>query len=123
MQIDLALEHLALGNVPAERVSLLDMEQDEDSSRRYKRNAERFAKKEANVNNLMIRLEELSEAMRQFHFSMDEIRASTAGAVGSESTAANPSNLTEPPAGITSSGSKKPSQRTPSVALPAGRPR
>ncbi|KAJ3147647.1 hypothetical protein HDU89_005265 [Geranomyces variabilis] len=119
------------------------MEQDEDSSRRYKRNAERFAKKEANVNNLMIRvsvtffagaaetvqlsltvfalefsqLEELSEAMRQFHFSMDEIRASTAGAVGSESTAANPSNLTEPPAGITG---KKPSQRTPSVA---GRPR
>ncbi|TPX55252.1 hypothetical protein PhCBS80983_g05473 [Powellomyces hirtus] len=63
MQIDLAMEHLALGSVPAERVSLLDMEQDEDSSRRYKRNAERFAKKEADVNSLMIRLEELSEAM------------------------------------------------------------
>ncbi|KAJ3012208.1 hypothetical protein HKX48_006397, partial [Thoreauomyces humboldtii] len=74
MQIDLALEHLALGSVPAERVSLLDMEQDEDSSRRYKRNAERFAKKEADVNSLMIRLEELSEAMRGFHFSMDEMR-------------------------------------------------
>ncbi|KAJ3179189.1 hypothetical protein HDU87_003148 [Geranomyces variabilis] len=123
MQIDLALEHLALGNVPAERVSLLDMEQDEDSSRRYKRNAERFAKKEANVNNLMIRLEELSEAMRQFHFSMDEIRASTAAAVGSEGMPTKSAPVIESAAGIVSSGSKKPLQRISTVALPAGRPR
>ncbi|KAJ3300336.1 hypothetical protein HK104_001754 [Borealophlyctis nickersoniae] len=60
MQINLALEHLNLESLP---LSSHDAEADDDSSRRYRRNAERFAKKETDVNNLMLKLEELSEAM------------------------------------------------------------
>ncbi|KNC96595.1 uncharacterized protein SPPG_08179 [Spizellomyces punctatus DAOM BR117] len=74
MQIDLALEHLAMESVPTEELSLPDLEQDKDSAQRYQRNADRFAKREADVNNLMLRLEDLSQAMRDFHDSMDDVR-------------------------------------------------
>ncbi|KAI8818900.1 uncharacterized protein EV422DRAFT_535855 [Fimicolochytrium jonesii] len=90
MQIDIALEHLALGKQSSERLSALDVNPDEDSTRRYKRNAERFAKREAEVNGLMSRLEELSESMRNFHDSMDLLRAGASG----NPTSAAPSGTT-----------------------------
>ncbi|KAJ3087640.1 hypothetical protein HK102_010596, partial [Quaeritorhiza haematococci] len=51
-QISLALVHLGTEGFPAEGLSV-NVDQDEDPTRRYKRNAERFGQKEAGVNNLM----------------------------------------------------------------------
>ncbi|KAI9013043.1 hypothetical protein BC832DRAFT_277216 [Gaertneriomyces semiglobifer] len=56
MQIDLALEHLSLETVSSDTQISSDGANDEDeTSARYRRNAERFVKKEKDVNNLMER--------------------------------------------------------------------
>ena len=42
------------------------IEKDEDSSRRFKRNAERFAKKEVDVNNLMLKVCDFLASKKDF---------------------------------------------------------
>ncbi|CAG8586626.1 3510_t:CDS:2 [Diversispora eburnea] len=57
-QIALAIEHIALENLPDEEISL-SRETTEDSEENFKRNSERFAKKEQDLNNLMNNLNNL----------------------------------------------------------------
>ncbi|CAI2182803.1 273_t:CDS:2 [Funneliformis geosporum] len=68
-QISLAVEHISLENLPDKEMPL-GSEIAEDSEENFKRNSERFAKKEddlnnlmENLNNLMGKLEELGQSM------------------------------------------------------------
>ncbi|CAG8507127.1 5112_t:CDS:2 [Funneliformis caledonium] len=69
-QISLAVEHISLENLPDKEMPL-GSGITEDSEENFKRNSERFAKKEqdlnnlmANLNNLMGKLEELGQSMK-----------------------------------------------------------
>ncbi|RHZ89877.1 hypothetical protein Glove_9g102 [Diversispora epigaea] len=69
-QIALAIEHIALENLPDEEISL-SKETTEDSEENFKRNSERFAKKEQDLNNLMNNLNNLMVKLEDFGQSMN----------------------------------------------------
>ncbi|CAG8548416.1 9177_t:CDS:2 [Acaulospora morrowiae] len=71
-QIALAVEHIKLENVPDEEIPL-GKDTPVDSEENFKRNSERFSKREhdlnslmTNLNNLMVKLEDLGQSMNVY---------------------------------------------------------